>query len=196
MRGHGPAYVTAATFARLIPPAVLRRVPDRTAFLNETAHYIAMGDDALLRATQVCLRNLERLDDLTGPDAALQLVLVPELWERLRSGTRDALRRISSTLAEYDPDPARPSIFVRRLAPETYARLREDADALRQYVARTTPLDDKSLVEQVRFAIAGSRATDRWSPADFVYEPGFVYRLVPAIAWRVLVRDHDHQRQR
>ena len=106
------------------------------------------------------------------------------------------VRRISSTLAEYDPDPARPSIFVRRLAPETYARLREDADALRQYVARTTPLDDKSLVEQVRFAIAGSRATDRWSPADFVYEPGFVYRLVPAIAWRVLVRDHDHQRQR
>jgi hypothetical protein len=176
----------------MIPPTVLRRVADRSAFLNGVAHYIAMSDDDLLRATEVCLRNLERfdtVDDLVGPDGALQLVLVPELWERLRSGTRDMLRRISSTLAEYNADPTRASIFARRLSPETLTRLCEDANALRQRVERTACLDDGSLVEQVRFAIAGSRATDRWSPTDFVYEPGFVYRLVPAIAWRVLIRN-------
>ena len=178
-----------AAFARVIPPAILRRVADRSAFLNEVARYITMSDDDLLRATEVCLRNLERLDDLAAsPDGALQIVLVPELWEHLRSGTRDTLRRISSTLAEYNPDSTRPSIFERRLSSETRTRLREGADALRQSIARTARLDVGALVEQVRFAIAGSRATDRWSPADFVYEPGFVYRLVPAIAWRVLVR--------
>lgn len=180
-----------ATFARVIPPAVLRRVADRSAFLNEVARYITMSDDDLLRATEVCLRNLERLDDLVaGPDRALQLVLVPELWERLRSGTRDTLRRISSTLAEYSPDPTQPSILAQRLSPETLARLRESANTLHQHIAHASSLDARTLVEQVRFAIAGSRAADRWSPADFVYEPGFVYRLVPAIAWRALVRSY------
>ena len=183
------AQVTA-TFARVLPPAVLRRVADRSAFMNDVARYIAMGDDDLLRATEVCLRNVERLDDLAaGPDGDLQLVLIPELWEHLRSGTRDAIRRISSTLAEYNPDPTRPSIFEQRLSPKTRTRLREGANALRQSIAHTSRLDVGALVEQVRFAIAGSRA-DRWSPADFVYEPGFVYRLVPAIAWRVLVRSY------
>jgi hypothetical protein len=178
--------VTAA-FARVIPSSVLRRVTDRPAFLDEVSRYIAMTDDDLLRATEVCLRNLERLDYLAaGSDRDLQRVLVPELWERLRSGTRDRLRRISSTLAEYDPDPPRPSPFERRLSPETRARLHEGADTLRQCIAHTARLDIQGLVEQVRFAIAGSRASDRWSPADFVYEPGFTYRLVPAIAWRVL----------
>ena len=183
------------TFARIIPPAILRRVVDRSAFLNEVARYIAMADDDLLRATKVCLRNVERLDDLAaGPDGALQLVLVPELWEHLRPGTRDALRRISSTLAEYNPDPTHPSMFAQRLSPETRARLREGAGTLRQHIAHASSLDVRALVEQVRFAIAGSRAADRWSPADFVYEPGFVYRLVPAIAWRVLSAARRQQR--
>lgn len=176
-----------AAFSRVIPPAILRRVADRPAFLDEVSRYIAMNDDALFRATEVCLRNLERLDELApGSDQDLQLVLVPELWERLRLGTRDKLRRISSTLAEYDPDPTRPSVFAQRLSPETRARLHEGADTLRQRIAHTARLDVQGLVEQVRFAIAGSRASDRWSPADYVYEPGFTYRLVPAIAWRVL----------
>lgn len=185
-----------AALARMIPPAVLRRVVDRPAFLGEVAFYDAMSDDALLRATESCLRNVDRLDDRAsaGPDGDLQLVLVPELWERLRPGTRSVLRRISSTLAEYDPD--RPSIFARLLPPGTRARLREDAEALRRRVIYATRLDAAALVEQTRFAIAGSRVADRWSPADFVYGPGFVYRLVPAVAWRVLVRIVRSRRQK
>jgi hypothetical protein len=34
-----------------------------------------------------------------------------------------------------------------------------------------------------------SLAADRWEPDAHVYETVFVYRLVPAIAWRALVRD-------
>lgn len=179
---------------RVIPPSILRRVPDRASFLNEVGRYNAMKDDELLRTTEVCLRNLKRLDNLVvDADSELQLVLVPELWERLRSGTRDALRRIGSTLAEYDP--TRSSIFANRLSPETLTRLQEEAASLRLRVARATLFDIPALVEQVRFAIAGSRATDHWSPADVVYEPGFVYRLVPAVAWRVIVRSDQRSRR-
>ena len=174
---------------RVIPPSILRRVPDRGAFLYEVGRYNAMEDDELLRATNVCLRNLDSLDDcVAGPDSDLQLVLVPELWERLRSGTRDALRRLGSTLAEYDA--TRPSIFAERLSSETLSRLREGAASLRQRVAHAVHLDVPALIEQVRFAIAGSRAADHWPPDALVYEPGFAYRLVPAIAGRVLVRSH------
>ncbi len=177
--------------ARVIPPAILRRVRDRCAFLDEVARFSSMADDDLLRATEGFLRNLNRLELLTGPDSELQLLLVPELWERLRPGTRDVLRRFSSTLAEYNPDPTSPSVFARCLSPETLERLRTDADDLRERIAFTTKLDVQDLVEQVRFAIVGSRASSQWSPADFVYEPGFVYRLVPAIAGRVLVRNRQ-----
>lgn len=184
--------MTVEASTRVIPLTILRRIPDRAAFLHEVGRYSAMGDDDLLRATEVCLRNLKRLNDLViGPDSDLQLVLVPELWERLRSGTRDTLRRIGSTLAEYDP--TRPSIFTKRLSAETLTRLREGAASLRQRVASASRVDVAALVEQVRFAIAGSRAADHWSPDAFVYEPGFVYRLVPAIAGRVLVRNRRRQ---
>jgi hypothetical protein len=173
----------------LVPPAILRRVADRPTFLEDIARYVAMHDNDLFRVTEVCLRNLTRLDELTtGPDSDLQLILVPELWERIRPGSRDNLRRISSTLAEYRPDPARPSIFARLLSPEAMTRLHEGADNLRERVAHASHLDVGALVEQVRFAIAGSCAADRWSPADCVYEPGFTYRLVPAVAWRGLNR--------
>jgi hypothetical protein len=175
-------------FARVIPPAVLRRVADRPAFLREVGRYVEMSDDDLLRATKSCLGNLERLDRPDGPDGSLQLVLVPELWERLRPGTRASLRRISSTLAEYNPDATRPSIFARMVTPHALADLSERAEALRDRISRTAKIDDQALVEEARFAIAGSRARDRWSPDAFVYEPGFAYRLVPAIAWRVLDR--------
>jgi hypothetical protein len=174
-----------------VPSTVLRRVADRLTFLDDIARYVAMDDDDLLCATEVCLKNLKRLDDDSpGPDSDLQLILIPEIWERIRPGTRDKLRRISSTLAEYSPDPERPSIFARLLGPETMTmtRLRENADALRQRVSHVSSLDVGTLVEQVRFAIAGSRAADRWSPSDCVYEPGFVYRLVPTVAWRGLDR--------
>lgn len=174
--------------ARMIPPTVLRRITDRATFLTEVARYDALSDDELLRTTEVCLRNLERIDDRTivGPDADLQLVLVPELWERLRPGTRDRLRRLSSTIAEYRPDPTH--VFAKLLSPESRERLCSDAEDLRQRVEHAARLDACFLVEQTRFAIAGSSASRRWLPEDFVYEPGFVYRLVPAIAARVLSR--------
>jgi hypothetical protein len=173
----------------LVPTTILRRIADRPTFLDDIARYTAMGDNDLLHATEVCLKNLARLDDLTvGSDSDLQLILVPEIWERIRPGTRDNLRRISSTLAEYMPDPARPSIFARLLSPETMAHLRESAVDLRARIERAACLDVGALVEGVRFAIAGSHVGKRWSPADCVYEPGFVYRLVPAVAWRALLR--------
>jgi hypothetical protein len=195
-----PYDVAAGICAKdLVPLTVLRRIADRPTFLDGIARYSAMGDDDLLRATEVCLKNLERLDDLTaGPDSDLQLVLVPEIWERIRPGTRDGLRRISSTLAEYMPDPARPSIFARRLSPETMAHLREGADDLRSRIEHAAYLDVRALVEQVRFAIAGSHAGDRWSPTDCVYEPGCLGRhhvrarrsldrcMVGSCAWTLL----------
>ena len=192
-----------ATFARVIPPSVLRRVNDRPAFLRQIARYVEMDDDDLLRATEVCLRNLERLGGTalesfggTFPDGDLQVVLVPELWERLRPGTRPRLRRITCSLAEYNPDVDRPSIFARLLAPKALTNLRDGAEFLRHHIKLTERLDAEALVEQVRFAIAGSRVSDRWEPSAYVYEPGFVYRLVPAIAWRVLSRDRRRDQQR
>jgi hypothetical protein len=146
-----------------------------------------MEDDDLLYATEVCLKNLERVDhSVTSPDRDLQLIIVPELWERIRTGTRDKLRRTLAkcTLAEYDPDPAPPSIFRRLLS-----RVREGSNDLRQRLKHAAQLDVPSLVEQARFMIAGSHAADRWGPDAYVYETVFVYRLVPAIAWRALVRD-------
>ena len=184
------ASVTGLRAKDLVPSTILMRIAavDRLEFLEGIAHYAAMNDDDLLRATEGCLRNLERLDDLAGSDGDLQLILVPEIWERIRPGTRDMLRRISSTLAEYNPDPSRPTIFARMLLPDTQERLREDAEDLRQRIKLAARLDVRALVEQVRFAIAGSRAADRWSPADCVYGPAFVYRLVPAIACRASSR--------
>ena len=182
--------VTRSLAVDLISPAVLGRVTDRARFLGEIARYVAMTEDELRRATEVCLHNLERLDleveRALGPDARLRNVLVPELWERLRPGSRDDLRRISTSLAEYDPDPDRPSFWKRSKfwSEERVAQLAA-ASQLRDDVARTAAVDNRTLIEQVRFAIAGSRAAERWAPDYPVYEPGFAYRLVPAVAERV-----------
>ena len=166
----------------LVPPAVLRRVVDRQAFREGLAAYVAMDDDDLYRSTQICLQNLDRLDqhDL-GPDAELACVLIPECWERLRPGTRDRLRRISSSLAEYEGRPSR------LLSAERRAQLCAAADRLRTRVACAAALDARALVEQVRFAVAGSRRATQWPPEYPVYGPAFTYRLVPALAWRVQV---------
>lgn len=171
----------------LVPPAILRRVADCPHFLSALARYSAMGEDELYHVTEICLRNLGRLNEETGPDADLRLILVPELWERLRPGSRDPLRRITSNLAEYQGDSS--TIFARMLSPETLSHLRASADDLRQRVAAATSLDAATLIEQTRFAVAGSRAADQWPPDCPVYEPGFTYRLVPVVAWRVCKRD-------
>lgn len=175
----------------LIPRTLLNQIKDRSSFERELSRYAEMDDNALLYTTEVCLRNLDRFDDcVVSPDRDLQLLLVPELWERIRPGTRDRLRRLSTTLAEYIPtDPKRPAFLKKLLSAERGACLQEGANALRQSLKYVARLDVPSLVEQVRFAIAGSRAADRWSPDDCVYEPGFTYRLVPAIAWRALGRN-------
>ncbi len=178
----------------LVPPAVLGRVTDRGRFQGDLARYVQMTDDDLHRATDVCLRNVDRLDveveEALGPDAWLRIVGVPELWERLRPGSRDALRRISTSLFEYEPDPDRPSLWRRSRFWSLAREARRDAAVvrLRDDVARTAGLDTSALVEQVRFAIAGSRASETWPPDYPVYEPGFTYRLTPVVAWRALVR--------
>lgn len=176
----------------LVPPSVFRQVGNRPGFLNSIARYGAMGDDDIYRATEVCLRNLERLDRADEyalrPDARLRNVLVPELWERLRPRSRDGLRRISTSLAEYVPNPDSFWRKSQHWSAESEACLRDAADKLREDIAQTTKINALALVEQTRFAIAGSHAADKWAPDCPVYEPGFVFRLVPVIAWRVRVR--------
>jgi hypothetical protein len=68
-----PYNVAAGLCARdLVPATVLRRVADRPTFLDDIARYVAMDNNDLLRVTEVCLKNLERRDDLTaGPDSDL-----------------------------------------------------------------------------------------------------------------------------
>lgn len=196
-RGGAPVNITddaQLCVENLVPSGILQQVVDRAYFLNEVARYVAMDDDALLRMTEVCLRNLERIDvqlkcDL-GPDVRIRHVLVPELWERLRPGARDALRRILTSLPEYAPDPDRHSFWRRsRLWSASHeGRLQKATARLREDATRTAGIAVGALIEQTRFAITGACATEEWLPDYPVYEPRFTYRLVPAIAWRVLVR--------
>lgn len=159
---------------------------NRPYFTSEIERYAAIDDHDLYRATLGCLRNMNRLERTDGPDADLRHVLVPELWRRLHfAGARDELRKISTSLAEYT---GAPSIFDRRLKPGARDELRANADRLREQITSMAASDDRALIEQTRFAIAGSRAGDRFTPCAPVYEPAFAYRLVPVIAWRVLRR--------
>lgn len=179
----------------VLPSAILRRVDGRSTLLDGIRRYVRMADDDLHHATEVCLRNLNPLDsdaehDL-DPDAQIRIVLVPEFWERIRPGSRYPLRRISTRLAEYDPAPDQPSFWrhSRLWSAEHDQRLRESAIRLREEIARAATLDIRALVEQARFAIAGSHASDQCPPDHPVYEPGFTYRLIPAVAWRALARE-------
>jgi len=169
--------------------AILAACPnDQECVQRSWARYQAMTDEDLLLATKTCLKNLPRthVDLVSSSDAWLQAVLVPELWERIRAGTRTELRRISTSSAEYQHDPERPGIFSRLLGAERIARLQADADDLRAQIAIAQKLDTDSLVQSVRIAIAGSRAAETSGPAAYVYEPGFTYRLVPVIVCRLL----------
>lgn len=184
---------TESTWQRateLLPPAIRRRIKgaeNLTTFVENVLRYHAMSEADLLRATVNCLLNLECLDDsVPSPDVELRTILVPELWERLQGGTRDRLRRLTSTLAEYNP-----SSFWRR---SRFWLAAQEADMclaarrLSQHIAQVESADTAALIEQVRFAIAGSHADADWGPTACVYEPGFTYRLVPAIAYRVRAR--------
>lgn len=175
----------------LLAPSIVSRITDRLRFNDCLARHEAMTDDELVKVVEVCLRNMDRIDETderTSSDIDLRLVLVPEICDRILPGQRDRLRRISSTLAEYDPDPDQPSPFLRLLSPGLRLQLRESAADLRRRISRAAMRDTPSIVEQVRFSIAGSRSADRWAPSDHVYEPGFTYRVVPVIAVRALER--------
>ncbi len=177
---------------RLVPASILRLVHDRAIFFDGIRSFVKESDDDLLRSTETCLRNMGRLDrEDDGPDAWLRVVLVPELWIRIRPSLdlRAHLRRISSTLAEYDPD--KPSIF--RFSQFWSAGmsdcLRQSSDRLRAQIAEAEGADVDALVERARFAMAASQASaSGFSPDCPVYEPAFTYRLVPAIAIRMLAR--------
>jgi len=179
----------------LVPPAILQRVMDHPRFLDDIRRYVVMEDNDLFRATESCLRNLERLgveiEYALGPDVRLRHVLVPELWERFRPGARDTLRRISTSLAEHDSDPDRVSFWRRSSlwSAEREACLCAAAIRLREDIARMAAADIRALVEQTRFAIAGSQVAQKWSPDYSLYEPGFTFRLVPVVAWRLLRKE-------
>jgi hypothetical protein len=150
-----------------------------------------MSDVDLLVATTTCYRNLTPLRDdegrakHTGPDVELRYVLVPELWERLKPGTRAPLRRIQTTLAEYYPTD---NIFSRILSKESRDNLRKNAEKLRSRIALMSEIDVRLLLDQTVAAISESSVLQKWLPSDFVYEPGFTFRLIPVIAQRVASR--------
>jgi len=182
-----------------LPPEVLRRA-DLASLDRDVGRYAGMGDDDLLRATEVCLRNVDHVDDVVrSADADLRIILVPELWERIRlaggagSGAalapdlRDSLRAITTRLASYRGNSL---IRSNRLwfSAERAARLLDSANLLRAEILRVSALDADRLVDEARGAVARSSAADRYSPTDCLYGPGFTYRLVPALAYRVLER--------
>jgi hypothetical protein len=172
-----------------IASQIVQDADRRSYFIDSVMRYHAMADVDLLGATEVCLRNLGRLDRDEGPDVDLRHILIPEAWDRLMPGTgaRDRLRRISTGIAEYDPD--RPSVFKRLLKPGQIARLGAMADRTRREIAQTSDVDTVSLVERIRFSIAGSCASQRFPATACVYEPGFAYRVSPVVARRLLARD-------
>jgi hypothetical protein len=161
---------TKSTWQRateLLPPAIRQRIKgaeNLTSFVENVSRYHAMPDADLLHATVACLLNLERLDDsVPSPDVELRTVLVPELWERLQGGTRDRLLRLTSTLAEYNPSSLWRRSRFWSAAQEAATCLA--ARRLRQRISQAESADTAILIEQVRFAIAGSHADANWGRA-------------------------------
>jgi hypothetical protein len=183
--------MTSAALAMALLPASIRRLLQAgcsTGYMDVVRRYAAMEEADLQATTRMFLKNLDRLDgeDDDSADADLRHVLVPEIWDRLQPGVglcRD-LRRISTSLAEYDPRSS--TGFWARIDPAGVSRLHERSVRLRDRIARAASLGTTQLVEATRFAIAGSRSWQKWLPTDPVYEPGFVFRLIPVIARRVL----------
>ncbi len=163
-------------------------------FARQVSRYRLMTDEDLVKMTELYLRNMGRVDSRAevGPDFDLQVVLVPELCERIVAGSRDRVRRISTSSAEYDD--SRPSIFRRMLSEESIRELAASARSLRADIAAVSALPIEALVERARFAIHGSRSSDRFGPCAAVYEPAFVYRLAPVLAVRAADRANSGRR--
>ncbi len=180
-----------------LPPEILRRA-DLASLDRDVGRYAGMGDDDLLRATEVCLHNVDRVDDVVrSADADLRIILVPELWERIRlssgssvvlaSDLRDSLRLITTKLASYQGSSRTQPNRLWSSA-ERAARLLDSANLLRAEILRVSALSMDGLIDEVRAAVVRSSAADRHSPTDCLYGPGFTYRLVPALAYRALER--------
>lgn len=167
-------------------PAPKRRLADHAQLMNDLARFTAMTEDDFLVATQSCLKNVGRLTNTLGADAELRLVLIPELWDRLRPGVGDLLRRIHTTLDRYY-GPSKNSFWRKTCfwSEASEAELVAEARTLRERITATRKASLPMLFEQVRFAIAGSQASDRFGIEDPVYEPALVYRLVPVLTQRV-----------
>jgi hypothetical protein len=186
---------TAALAMSILPREIAARMRDRDRFEREIERYRVKSDEDLIRSAETCLRNLGRLDDEDGApgadrsDFVLRALVAPELCERISPGCRDRLRQIRCNLAEYDPDPDVPSALRRMLSLDILARLRERSVGLRRDVAAASALELPDLVDMARLAIRGSRAAERNSPDDPVYEPAFAYLVVPSLVVRALARD-------
>lgn len=169
----------------IIPPRVRYEV--LSSRKSEVDDYCETADDELLRVVRVCLKNLQMMDpplDEVGPDFELRALLVPELSERFRPrmGLRDEFRRFHTTSAEYYGGGD--NLF--RLSLSTLQHLDNRAEDLRSRIAGVRVLSTFDLVDSVRFALGGCLASSRNSPSAPVYEPAFAYRVVPALASRVL----------
>lgn len=178
-------FLRASSVSDLIPMSVLKRVENHSSWDYDLGRNIAMNLDDLYESTETCLKNLGRINDsVTSADSDLRLILVPELWERLRPGSRKPLRRISSSLAEYIHNSGRSLIMA--LSPNSRYELHEGSRLLRQRIEFAETLDIKALLEWTRFSISGAKVNRSYPPEYPVYEPAFAYRLVPVLAWRVL----------
>lgn len=179
-----------ASVASFLPP-LHRGAVDDVVFARDIARYSSESDLDLLKTIKICLSNVDRLkSDVGGADAELRIVLVPELCERLVYGQRSIIRHVTTTLAEYEPTGR---AIERVLATQFGRDLVSEATELRKRIALASVLSTPDLCDQVRFAIAGSAAADRWPPTMCVYEPAFTYRVVPVLAVRVLRRYRERQ---
>ncbi len=184
----------------ILPKSIYEKLSSST--LQQIGKQVAANDDELLRATNTCLSNLERVGSvdsfgtwervLRDADFELRSFLVPELWARILRKTPDEadrvrtrLRRIHTGLVEYG-SPSFDSFTRKLLGKELSTRLEEAANSLRERLEFVKKQDVGTLVEQVKVAIVGSESAKKWDVNYPVYEPAFVYRLVPVIALRAL----------
>src|SRR5262245_61280796 len=114
---------------KLIPPDVREKIRGASASAQrshqeEARRFRGMTDDDLLEITKIMMRNLDQVGE--GADRTLRAVLVPECWERIRPGTRDGLRTIVTTLAEWrEETKSNLTLAIRKqLGPEGLARIR------------------------------------------------------------------------
>lgn len=187
-----------------LPAAIQGRVRNNLIFCKNLLRYQEFSDQDLVRSARTCLSNLERFDEEHSPaDTLLRHVLVPEICTRITPDVRDALRRVSTSLAEHDPDPRHPSIFDRFLRARcpwgTQARADYEtgrnrrlraATSLRASITFHAALGVPELVERTGATITRSNVVRPWDPSDCVYEPGFTYRVVPALLQRLVERQN------